>query len=100
MATDSHIHVHVDGWSTAVVRSIRKSLDHMEARLMSAFDDLAAKLVAVNTRIDNVAADIAALKSALAVFSDSGATPEQVALIQADVDNILARLTVVDESTP
>ena len=63
---------------------------------MTAADDMKAKLVTLGSALDNIAADVAALKAQIG----TGMSDADVADIQAKIDAIAAAAQTLADSTP
>lgn len=63
---------------------------------MTTAADLAAKLTAIKTGLDAVAADIARIKGSIS----GGLTAAEADAVNAELDAVLARVTGIDAETP
>lgn len=78
------LHIHVAGMGEIQMEELRRSLNHLEQKIMATSSELTATLDAMATRAEKVKAEILA---ALAVVNEGTTTAEQ--------DAALARISAV-----
>lgn len=91
-----HLHFHVDADALGNLQgAIMSAIDDLQAKveqLTTGAADLSAKVQASNDKADSLITLVGSLRDQLAAMQANGATPEQVAALTAQIDGVLGTI--------